>query len=49
MSQTGGDAMLEMLQIMTGIGTALIALIIAAMEWRALVGYWRALRIKLRH
>lgn len=38
--------MLEMLLMMTGVGTAMIALIIVAMEWRALVGYWRASRNK---
>ncbi|MGY8706034.1 hypothetical protein RAD16_09855 [Bradyrhizobium sp. 18BD] len=39
--------MLEMLLIMTGVGTAAIALIIAAMEWRALVGYRRGSRARL--
>jgi hypothetical protein len=39
--------MLMMLLIMASIGTGVIALIIAAMEWRALVGYWRASRRKL--
>lgn len=36
--------MLEMLLIMTSLGTAMIALIIAGLEWRALVGYWRGSR-----
>jgi hypothetical protein len=34
--------MLEMVLIMSGVGTALIALMIAVFEWRALIGYWRA-------
>lgn len=36
-----GGSMLEMLLITTGIGTALIAIIIAGLEWQAIVGYWR--------
>lgn len=36
--------MLEMVLIMSGIGTALIAALIVVFEWRAVVGYWRILR-----
>ena len=36
--------MLVTLLIMTCVGTAVIAAIIAALEWHALVGYWRASR-----
>jgi hypothetical protein len=38
--------MLEMILIIVGIGTAVIALIIAALEWQALIGYWRGSRDK---
>ena len=36
--------MLEMLLVMSGVGTALIASIVIVFEWRALVGYWRISR-----
>jgi hypothetical protein len=36
--------MLKMLLIMTSIGTALMTVIIAALEWRALRGFWRLKR-----
>jgi len=36
--------MLEMILIMSGFGTVLIASIIIVLEWRALVGYWRLKR-----
>ena len=41
--------MLEMLLIMVGIGTTAIAIVVACMEWRALFGYWRASRGKVRN
>ncbi|SFV18952.1 hypothetical protein SAMN05192541_14324 [Bradyrhizobium arachidis] len=34
--------MLEMLLVMTGVGTATMALIVAGLEWQALRGYWRS-------
>jgi hypothetical protein len=34
--------MLEMVLLMTGIGTVIIGTVIATFEWRSLVGYWRA-------
>jgi hypothetical protein len=36
--------MLQMIFIMTGIGTGLIAAIVIVFEWRALVGFWRMSR-----
>jgi hypothetical protein len=36
--------MLEMVLLMTGIGTVIIGTVIAAFEWRSLVGYWRLKR-----
>ena len=36
--------MLEMILIITGLGTALVGSIIVVFEWRALVGYWRGSR-----
>ncbi len=33
--------MLQMILIMAGLGSALIATIVILLEWRALVGYWR--------
>jgi hypothetical protein len=39
-----GDSMLQMILIMAGLGTALIATIVILFEWRALVGYWRLKR-----
>ncbi|SFQ20286.1 hypothetical protein SAMN05216330_1197 [Bradyrhizobium sp. Ghvi] len=38
--------MLEMILIITGLGTALVGSIIVVFEWRALVGYWRGSRGK---
>ncbi|MBB4427980.1 hypothetical protein GGD66_006566 [Bradyrhizobium sp. CIR48] len=36
--------MLEMILIMSGLGTALVAIVVVVFEWRALVGFWRASR-----
>ncbi|MET4170834.1 hypothetical protein ABIB99_001916 [Bradyrhizobium sp. LA6.1] len=36
--------MLEMVLIMSALGTALIGTIMIVYEWRALVGYWRLKR-----
>ncbi|MGY3341985.1 hypothetical protein ACVWZ4_004364 [Bradyrhizobium sp. USDA 4472] len=33
--------MLEMILIMTGVGTATMAIMVAGLEWQALFGYWR--------
>ncbi|WP_270164068.1 hypothetical protein [Bradyrhizobium xenonodulans] len=33
--------MLEMILLMSGLGTALLGSIIIVFEWRALVGFWR--------
>jgi hypothetical protein len=33
--------MLEMVLLMTAIGTVIIGTVIAAFEWRSLGGYWR--------
>ncbi|MET4038276.1 hypothetical protein ABIB94_009395 [Bradyrhizobium sp. JR7.2] len=37
---TGDDPTLQMILIMSGIGTALIGIIVIVFEWRALGGYW---------
>ncbi|MGY4596353.1 hypothetical protein ACVWXL_004099 [Bradyrhizobium sp. GM22.5] len=36
--------MLGIVLIMSGIGTALISIIVVVFEWRAMVGYWRVKR-----
>lgn len=36
--------MLEMILLMSGLGTVAVALTIGALEWRALVSYWRAMK-----
>jgi hypothetical protein len=36
--------MVEMILIMSGLGTALIGIVVIVFEWRALVGYWRLKR-----
>lgn len=36
--------MLQMILIMSGLGTALIGIIVIIFEWRALVGHWRLKR-----
>ena len=39
-----GESMLEVILLMSGIGTAIIGVTISVFEWRALVGYWRLKR-----
>ena len=38
--------MLEMVLIMMGFGTAMMAIIVAGLEWQALFNYWRGSRRK---
>ncbi|WP_156528455.1 hypothetical protein [Bradyrhizobium stylosanthis] len=38
------DSMLGMILLMAAIGTVLVGAVIVFLEWRALVGYWRALK-----